>query len=173
MIAAVVILEILLRKSVLFRRVYIVGQNADTARIAGIKATRIKLVFFSLSTVGATLGGILAGARIGSPQIETGNGLEFTLVTAAVLGGASLFGGKGSVLMTVVSLLFLQIISTGLNIYNIEPVAQQIFVGVILVIAVLIDTRSNSENAIYRVRGGAGRGPKLDTVNAGSNGGEN
>ena len=149
-IIAVIVLEIFQRKSVLFRRVYIVGQNIDTARIAGIKAVKIKLLFFSLSTVGAALGGILAGARIGSPQIETGNGLEFTLVTAAVLGGASLFGGKGSVLMTYVSLLFLQIISTGLNIYKVEPVAQQIFVGVILVIAVLIDTNMNSESALYR-----------------------
>lgn len=145
MIIAVVVLEIFLHRSALFKKMFIVGQNIDTARINGIKADRIKMLTFMFSSLCAGVGGILAGARIGSPQIETGNGLEFTMVTACVLGGASLFGGKGSILKTVIGLFFLQMVTNGMIIHEIEPVAQQCVIGAILIVAVFLDTRFNRD----------------------------
>jgi ribose transport system permease protein len=89
----------------------------------------------------AGVGGILTGSRLRFADSTIGNGLEFTILTAVVLGGASLSGGKGSVLRAVVGLIFLSTITTGMIVHNIEPLIQQLIVGVILIVTVFIDTR--------------------------------
>ena len=67
------------------------------------------------------------------------------MLTAAILGGASLFGGKGSILRSIVGLIFLAAVLNGMIIFNIEPLLQQFVVGVILIISVYVDTRLNRE----------------------------
>lgn len=141
MIAAVVILEILLKRAAVFRQMYYVGENIETARIYGIKAGRQKIVIFTVMSLLAGMGGILVGSRLRFADSTIGNGLEFTILTAVVLGGASLSGGKGSILKAVVGLIFLATITTGMIVHNIEPLIQQLIVGIILIITVFIDTR--------------------------------
>jgi ribose transport system permease protein len=161
MIAAVVILEILLKRAAVFRQMYYVGENIETARIYGIKAGRQKIVIFTVMSLLAGIGGILVGSRLRFADSTIGNGLEFTILTAVVLGGASLSGGKGSVLRAVVGLIFLATITTGMIVHNIEPLIQQLIVGVILIITVFIDTRVGkmggnlSRGAVARARPGA------------------
>ena len=72
-----------------------------------------------------------------------GLGLEFQLLTAAVLGGASLYGGKGSMLGSAVGLIFLATILNGMMIFNVEPLLQQLIIGVIFIVSVFVDTRLN------------------------------
>lgn len=141
MIAAVIILEFLLKRAAVFRQMYYVGENIETARIYGIRAGRQKIAVFTIMSLLAGVGGILIGSRLRFADTTIGNGLEFTILTATVLGGASLSGGKGSILRTVVGLIFLSTITTGMIVHNIEPLIQQLIVGVILIVTVFIDIR--------------------------------
>lgn len=143
MVVLVIVLEFLLKRSSIFKKMYFVGENKDTAQIYGIKSGRIKILVFGISSFTAAVGGIFANARVTYADTSLGAGLEFTLLTAAVLGGASLYGGKGSILSSCIGLVFLATISNGMVIFNIEPLLSQIIVGVILIISVFIDHRVN------------------------------
>lgn len=143
MIVLVVILELLLKRSSIFKRLYSVGENRLTARIYGLKSNRIIIFLFALSALAAGIGGILLNSRVTYADTAIGLGLEFHLLTAAVLGGASLYGGRGSMLGSAVGLIFLATILNGMVIFNIEPLLQQLIVGIILIIAVYVDTRLN------------------------------
>jgi ribose/xylose/arabinose/galactoside ABC-type transport system permease subunit len=146
MIVLVVVLEILLKRSSIFKRMYFVGENRQTARIYGIKSDKIIVSLFALSALAAGVGGILISSRVTYADTAIGLGLEFHFLTAAVLGGASLFGGKGSVLGSFFGLIFLATILNGMIIFNIEPLLQQLIIGVILIGAVFVDTRLNKDN---------------------------
>ena len=122
---------------------YYVGSNIETARIYGIKSEKIKIITFAVSSATAAIGGILATSRIMHADVTTGVNLEFLMITAAVVGGASLFGGKGSVMRSVLGLLFLSVIFNGMIIFKIDPFIQHVIVGFILIVAVFIDTLLN------------------------------
>jgi len=143
MVILIVILEFMLHRTTIFRKMYYVGENLDTAKIYGIKSGKIKMITFMVSAFTAAIGGILIGSRVNYAEPTIGIGYEFQMLTAAVLGGASLFGGKGSILRSAISLFFLQLIVNGMVIHSIEPLLQQIIVGIILIIAVYLDTRMN------------------------------
>lgn len=146
MVVLVVTLEILLKRSSIFKRLYSVGENRQTARIYGIKSNVIIVALFALSALTAGIGGILISSRVTYADTAIGLGLEFHLLTAAVLGGASLYGGKGSMLGSTVGLIFLTTILNGMIIFNIEPLLQQLIVGIILIGAVFMDTRLTKQN---------------------------
>jgi ribose transport system permease protein len=141
MAVSLIVLELLLKRATVFKKMFIVGENPETARIYGIKAGRLKMIVFTVTALLAGVGGILTGARLSFADSTIGNGLEFTILTAVVLGGASLSGGKGSILRSVIGLIFLAMITTGMIVHNIEPLIQQLIVGLILIITVFIDTR--------------------------------
>jgi len=145
-ILLVVALELMLKRSAVFRQMYFIGHSGDTARLYGIKVARVKMGAFLTSSVAAAFGGILATSRITHAYPTTGLGLEFTVVTAAVLGGASLYGGRGSILRSVLGLLFLALVQNGMIIFGIDPYYQQVLMGAILVAAVFVDTRLNVRN---------------------------
>lgn len=143
MFLLVILLEFLLFKTAVFRKMYYVGENLQTAKIYGVKAEKVKTIVFTLSSLTAAIGGILAASRITNANIVTGKGLEFTVLTAAVIGGASLFGGRGSILKSTLGLIFIALLTNGLVIYKVDPLLQQSIVGLLLVIAVWIDTQMN------------------------------
>jgi ribose/xylose/arabinose/galactoside ABC-type transport system permease subunit len=149
MVVLVVVLEILLKRSAIFKKMYFVGENRQTARIYGIKSDKIKVTAFALSALAAAVGGILISSRITYADTAIGSGLEFQLLTAAVLGGASLYGGKGSILGSCLGLLFLATMLNGMVIFNIEPLLQQLIIGIILIVSVFIDTRLNKVKKGY------------------------
>ena len=141
MIVLTIVLEFLLTRSSVFKKLYFVGSNIESAKIYGIRSGMYKIVIFVVSGVTAGIGGILTGARLSYADTSIGLGLEFTILTAVVLGGASLRGGKGSILRSVVGLIFLSLIFSGMIIHNINPLIQRLIVGVILIVSVYIDTR--------------------------------
>jgi ribose transport system permease protein len=149
MVITIIILEIFLRKYVGFKKLYYVGENAESARIYGLNSDRIKLLAYITCSVTAGIAGIFAASRSGQTVFNTGLGLEFKMVTAAVLGGASLFGGKGSVLNSFLGLFFLAVILNGMVMYNVDPEWQGVVVGIFLIAAVIIDTRINREKFEY------------------------
>jgi len=149
MLAAVIILEYLLRNHAAFKKLFYIGSNTLSARLYGIRVDRVKLSVFAASGVLAGLAGILAASRSGQTVWNTGQGLEFKMITAAILGGASLFGGKGSIVKSILGLLLIAVILNGLVMFNINPVWTNVVVGIVLIIAIFVDTRINRDKIEY------------------------
>jgi ribose/xylose/arabinose/galactoside ABC-type transport system permease subunit len=138
-IALLVMFTLLERRTALFRRLYLSGENAATAVLYGIRVDRLKVGAFVASALAAGLAGLLAASRVTHADAQLGDGLEFTLVTAAVLGGASLSGGKGSLAGAFLGLAFLAIVVNAMVAFDVEPALQSLVIGVLLIIAVALD----------------------------------
>ncbi len=143
MLAIIVVLELFLRRHILFRKMTFIGENIAASRIYGINADKIKLIAFTISGFGAGIAGVLTASRSGQTVFNTGLGLEFKMVTAALLAGSSLYGGKGSIAKSVVALLFLALVLNAMIMYGIDPEFQAVIVGAILIIAIYVDSRLN------------------------------
>jgi ribose/xylose/arabinose/galactoside ABC-type transport system permease subunit len=150
MILIVIVLEFMLKKTAMFKKLYYTGSSLETANIYGIKSGKIKMICFASSAFCASIGGIIAASRITHSDIATGEGLEFLLITAVVVSGASLAGGRGSILKSALGLLFLAIITNGMYIYRIEPFMQQVAIGIILILAVFFDVRMDKTKRLER-----------------------
>lgn len=149
MILIIIILELLLNYNIVFRKFYYIGENIFSAKLYGINTDKLKISAFIIASITAGIAGILAASRSGHSVHNTGVGLEFKMVTAAVLGGASLFGGKGTILKSAFGLMFLAIIFNGLIMFKIDPVWTGVATGFVLLIAIVIDTRINKEKLEY------------------------
>lgn len=145
MLVIVVILEILLNKSRFFKQMYYIGNNMQTTIIYGIKASRVKICCFVVSAMMSAFGGALMTCRVKAPNVTVGSNLEVTMITAAVIGGASLFGGRGSIFRSMLGLLFIHILSNGMTAYRIDSFVQQIILGVILILAIVADVRISAK----------------------------
>lgn len=143
MVLLAAVLEILLKKTPMFKKLYYIGFHAHSAKLYGCQVGKTKALCFMVSALTAALGGIIATSRITHSDINTGNGLEFTMLTACVIGGCSMLGGKGSILHAALGLLFLAMLTNGMIIFKIDPYVQNIAVGIILVLAVFADVQMN------------------------------
>ncbi|NTV90107.1 MAG: ABC transporter permease [Clostridiales bacterium] len=131
-----IICSIILRKTVYGARVYAVGSNAVSARFSGINATRIIVSTYIISGFLTGLGALVMCSRIMSAQPKMGTGYEFTALTAIVLGGLSIMGGKGTILGTVFGVLILGIIDNSFTLLGVNPYLQYVVMGIILIVAV-------------------------------------
>ena len=129
-----------LRFTVVGRRIYAVGGNAEAARLSGINVHAYKLGAFVLSSVAAGFAGILFGCRLGAINPTALQGSELTVIAAAILGGTSLFGGAGSVVKTVVGALLLFTLTNGFNILNLGASYQGLIEGVVVIASAAIYT---------------------------------
>jgi len=102
-----------------------------------------------ISSICAGIAGIYAASRSGNIVSSTGVGLEFTVLTALVLGGASLFGGRGSLIKSVTGLFFFALLANGFIMYNMEPIWIRLATGVILLGVLIFDSRINREKLEY------------------------
>ena len=130
----------MLRFTVVGRRIYAVGGNAEAARLSGINVHAYKLGAFILSSVAAGFAGILFGCRLGAINPTALQGSELTVIAAAILGGTSLFGGAGSVVKTVVGALLLFTLTNGFNILNLGASYQGLIEGVVVIASAAIYT---------------------------------
>ena len=121
------------------RKVYAVGGNAEVARLAGFPVQRIKFICFIISSVMATISGILLASRLGSAVHLAGIGFEFQVVAAVVLGGVSLSGGIGSLLGMALGVLILAFMSNGLGMLDLPTEWQLVITGIIIIVAVAFD----------------------------------
>ena len=144
MAVIVIVLECLLHRLPAMRKLYYIGNSGETARLYGIKTDKIKRICFTVSSLTAAIGGIVATSRITHSDILTGKNLEFTLITASVVGGASMAGGRGGILNAALGMIFIALLSNGMTIYRIDPFMQQIALGVILVVSVFADVHMNT-----------------------------
>ncbi|MBE1537292.1 ABC transporter permease/substrate-binding protein [Actinomadura algeriensis] len=122
------------------RAMYAIGGNEEAARLSGIRVDRQKLVTYALSGAFAAVAGIVLASRLASAQPQAAEGYELDAIAAVVIGGASLSGGKGRAFGTLVGALILAVLRNGLNLLSVSAFWQQVVIGVVIALAVLLDT---------------------------------
>jgi D-xylose transport system permease protein len=136
-----VALTFLAKRTPFGRHVYAVGGNAEAARRAGINVARIRIIVFMISGAMAGVGGVILAARLNSVDLNVGGGtLLLDAISAAVIGGTSLFGGRGEVRSALIGALVISTVSNGLNTAGYKTGTIYIVTGVILLLAVTLDT---------------------------------
>jgi ribose transport system permease protein len=121
------------------RHVYAIGGNVDAAHLSGIRVERTQLVVYVLSGFGAGLAGILVASRLNAGYPRAGEFYELDAIAAVVVGGTSLFGGRGSIWGTLAGAFFIGILNNGLNLYRVSTYDQLIVKGAVLLAAASLD----------------------------------
>jgi ribose/xylose/arabinose/galactoside ABC-type transport system permease subunit len=131
--------HVVLTRTAFGRHVYAVGGNEEAAWLSGINVARVKLAVYIISGTLAGLSSMVLAGRLASGDPKTGMGMELDAIAAVVVGGTSLFGGKGSVLGTLIGALIMGVLNNGLNLLDISSYWQPVVKGVVILLAVLID----------------------------------
>ncbi|MEM7734925.1 MAG: ABC transporter permease, partial [Deinococcota bacterium] len=118
---------------------YAIGGSPEQSRLAGINVTHHLRVVYTLCAGLAGLSGVLIASQLASSAPRAATGLEFTVITAVVLGGTSLAGGKGSLLGTLVGVVILRVLDNGLVLMEVSSFYQEVARGVVLLLAVGVD----------------------------------
>jgi len=121
------------------RHTLALGDSESAARAAGIRVERQRRILYTLSGALAGLAGMLFMARINAGDPTAGLNYELTAITAAIIGGTNLFGGRGSILGTMIGALIMGVLQNGLNLLAVQSYYQQMAIGAVLILAVFID----------------------------------
>jgi ribose transport system permease protein len=134
---AAVVFSVLLARARFGREATVVGANEQAARLSGISVARVRCVTYVLSGLTAAVAGLLAVSQSGQAQSNIG-GIPFVLsvVAAIAVGGISLRGGQGAIWRTLVGVLFLGLVTNGLGLLDVDPLYDQLFIGLIILLAV-------------------------------------
>ena len=133
-----VIFGLVLHKTAFGRYLYAIGNNQDAAVYSGVSVPRVKVVIFMLSGLMSALSGLVLAARYGSTRPDIGAGLELAVITAVVLGGVDINGGKGSMIGAILALLLVGLVRFGMGLLNIQGQVQGIAIGILLVLSLLL-----------------------------------
>jgi ribose transport system permease protein len=139
LVAVLVATWALMRYTVYGRAMYAIGSNPSAARLVGVRSARYIFIGFIFSSAGAVLGGLILTSQLSVGSGLFGQGMELSVITAIVLGGASLSGGKGSIVGTAVGLLIIGILNNGLTLTGVDPFWQNVARGTLLIGAVSFD----------------------------------
>ncbi len=139
LVVAFVIFGVILNRTVFGRNTLAIGGNPDAARLAGVKVDWTRIAIFTLQGVMCAVAGVLLASRITSGQPNAALGLELSVISACVLGGVSLAGGRATMTGVVVGVLILGIAENVMNLMNIQAFYQYVVRGAILLFAVLLD----------------------------------
>jgi ribose/xylose/arabinose/galactoside ABC-type transport system permease subunit len=140
-----IIFHIILSRTALGRKMKYVGTNTVAAEIAGVRSKRIRTVAFVISSLSVGVAVLIYTSRMTTASPITGVGYEFDAVTAVVIGGTSLAGGKGSIFKTIVGVLLLATIINLLTLYNFPFAFQSIIKGILIITAIVIDVRARKK----------------------------
>jgi ribose transport system permease protein len=132
--------DVLLRKSRFFRQNYYIGGNERAAILSGIDVDRIKIFNYALTGFLAALAGIVMTARLGAASVTAGTGMELKVISAVIIGGASLQGGEGTVIGAFLGSLLMAIIVNSLTLLGVDIYWNTLVIGATLLLAVTIDT---------------------------------
>lgn len=138
-IAVVVVTALAMRFTVFGRSMYAIGANPVAARLAGIRTRTTIFIGFVLSGLAVVIGGLILVSQLGAASPNAASGLELSVVTAVILGGASLAGGRGTIVGTLLGVLILTVLNNGLTLMNIDSFWQDVARGVLLLAAVGFD----------------------------------
>jgi rhamnose transport system permease protein len=142
-----------LHKTTFGRYLYAIGNNEQACRYSGVPVERIKLIIYVLSSVMAALAGFILAARFGSTRPDIGAGLELTVITVTVLGGVSIFGGSGTLVGAILALVLVGILRFGMGLINLQGDVQNIVIGLLLILSILLPTIGRQLSARIAWRG--------------------
>jgi len=131
-------LSIVLHRTGFGRQVFVIGNNAEVARYSGVNVARIRGILFVLSGVVSALAGLFYAARLASVRGDAATGFELDIITMVLLGGVSIFGGKGSMLGVLLSILIVLNLRNGMALLNITGHIQTAVIGLLLISSVLL-----------------------------------
>ena len=121
------------------RHIYAIGGNPQAARVSGIDVDRVLVLVYAICGFFAGLAGLLLAGRTDSGFPNAGIGAELDAIAAVIIGGASFFGGRGTVLGVLAGVLIIGLLRNGLNLINVSVFWQQILIGLVIMAAVYID----------------------------------
>ncbi|MEU2760256.1 MULTISPECIES: substrate-binding domain-containing protein [unclassified Streptomyces] len=156
MIAMGLVTALILGRTFIGRSMYAIGGNEEAARLSGLRVKRQKIVIYALSGLFAAVAGIVLASRLVSAQPQAAQGYELDAIAAVVIGGASLAGGVGKASGTLIGALILAVLRNGLNLLSVSAFWQQVVIGVVIALAVLLDT--------LRRKAGSGAAPSAGTA---------
>ena len=135
----IVLFDLAVRHTRFFRQIYFIGANEKAAMLSGINVNRVRIIAYVLTGMLAALAGVLLASRLMSGTPTAGNGLELQVLAAAVIGGASLRGGEGTILGAFLGVVFVALINNSMTMLAVSIYWQMIVIGTVLVSAVALD----------------------------------
>jgi rhamnose transport system permease protein len=150
-IVLAIVFGLVLHRTTLGRYLYSIGNNESAALYSGVPVARIKFIVFTLSGFMAALAGLILAARFGSTRPDIGTGLELAVITAAVLGGVDINGGKGTMPGAVLSLLLIGLMRFGMGLLNIQGQVQGIVIGLLLILSILLPNVARQVSSLRKM----------------------
>jgi rhamnose transport system permease protein len=150
--ALLVITVIVLQLTAFGRYVYVIGNNPAVARFSGVKVRRVKMMLFMLSGLVAALAGLLLAGRLGAVRGNTADGFELDIITMVLLGGVSIFGGKGTLTGVGLSILIILNLRNGMSLINITGNTQTLVIGALLILSILVPNWGRDLQTLWRRR---------------------
>lgn len=135
----VLIMHLILTKTVFGRHVFAVGSNKNVAHLAGINVKKVTMISHILCSITACMAGVVTASKLQNGQPNIGEGYEMFAIASCVLGGTSLAGGRGSVARAMFGVAVIAVINNGMNLLNISAYWQKVVIGVIILLAVVLD----------------------------------
>jgi rhamnose transport system permease protein len=151
-IVLAILFGLVLHRTTFGRYLYSIGNNENATLYSGIPVAKIKFILYTLSGFMAALAGLILAARFGSTRPDIGTGLELSVITAVVLGGVDINGGKGTMLGAVLSLLLIGLMRFGMGLLNIQGQVQGIVIGLLLVLSILLPGVAGQASSLRRTQ---------------------
>lgn len=139
MLAVFAVGHLVLTRTTLGHKIFAVGGNREAARLSGIRDKQVLFLVYLIAGLCAGIAALILVGRIGAATPTAGQGLELQVIAAVVIGGTSLFGGKGSMVGTLIGILLIGVINNGLTLLNVSPFWVQFIQGALIFLAVLLD----------------------------------
>lgn len=140
MIVIILIGSFILNKTYFGRNIYAIGSNPEAVVLSGVSLGKMRVLVFAVAGIFVSLGAILAAGRIGATSSGTGIGAEFTVMAGAMLGGIKMGGGGGKMNNMVVGMLIIGLLNNGMNLMNLNQYWQYVAMGIVLLLAITLDT---------------------------------
>ncbi len=141
MIVIFIIMYWVLKHTTFGRYIYAIGGNEEATRLAGIPVNRVKIIVYALAGLFSSVSALIYTSRLMSAQPNAGMGIELDAIAAVIIGGTRLTGGKGGVTGTLIGALIMGVLDNILNLMNVSPFYQDIAKGIVILVAVLVDSK--------------------------------
>lgn len=151
-IVLAVMFGLVLHRTTFGRYLYAMGNNESATLYSGVPVDQIKIIIYTLSGFMAALAGLILAARFGSTRPDIGTGLELAVITAVVLGGVDINGGKGTMPGAVLSLFLIGLMRFGMGLLNIQGQVQGVVIGLLLILSILLPGIAQQASSLKRLQ---------------------
>ena len=161
MLFLAIIAAVFLNITVTGRRIFAVGGNAEATRISGVNIRVIKSLVYIISGFCAGVAGVIMSSRIGIGQPSTGQGYETDVIASVVIGGASMNGGKGTIIGSIIGAATMALLRNALVLLGVDAYYQQVIIGTVIIVAVIMDVLRSNQGSKKIVQLGVSQKNKL------------